>query len=202
MKRSLLPLLCFLPAVGCVVPSPTQVVEPPPPVPDRGYEGVLEFDDMATLNVDPSTLRSGDAPCHEPMLVEVGHVVDGDTFDFEAYQGGSGGRVRVIGVDTPEMGWNGAPSDCYGPEARSFTNQLSGHLVWLTFDRGCRDSYGRHLAYVHLGSGDADMFERQLLRRGLARVHTFSDTDTWAGLFEDDEDAAQENEAGLWSACD
>lgn len=162
------------------------------------FEGLLTFDDVGIAAVDPGTLRAGEQPCRAPVLVNVDWVNDGDTFEVS---GPIEGPVRMIGIDTPEVGHNGEPSDCYGPEAFDFTRQLRDHRVWLTFDAECADRYGRHLAYVHVGGGSADLWQRQLLRRGFARVYTVRGNDRWADLFAHDSALAAAEGKGLWSAC-
>jgi micrococcal nuclease len=162
----------------------------------------LDFDDAQLGDVDPSTLPSSIHPCHAPSLVRVDYVVDGDTLDVTDVLGGdTSGRVRVIGVDTPEVAHGATPADCYGDEAAAFTLQLKGHVVWLTFDAECRDVYDRLLAYVLIGIGKNDSLERQLLRRGFARAYPYGDNRTFEQLFDSDEQAARDVDGGLWGAC-
>ena len=57
---------------------------------------------------------------------------------------------------------------CYGPEAAAYTaSRLFGQVVRLEDDVERHDIYGRRLAYVYL---DGDNFERELLRKGYARL--------------------------------
>lgn len=167
------------------------------------WEGALLLDDARLKAMDPEKLPSGIYPCHQPSLVRVNYAVDGDTLDVTDELGGdAGGRVRVIGVDTPEVSHGADPAECYGPEAASFASQLTDHLVWLTFDSECRDSYGRLLAYVYVGEGINDQLERQLLRRGLARAAAYGDNRTFRELFALDEQIARDGQLGQWGACD
>jgi len=150
--------------------------------------------------IDPDTLPQGDNPCRPPELVFVYDAIDGDTIHVSSSKGTE--SIRLIGVDTPEVGWNGEPSDCYGQEAQAFTRELlEDKQVWLTFDGSCTDAYDRTLAYVHVGNGDQDFFERQLLRRGYGTAFPWSGTDTFEDTFADDESQAMSEGAGLWSAC-
>ena len=155
---------------------------------------VEAIDDL--LWVDPTVLPAGENPCREPVRVLVESVLDGDTF---VGQGDSGEeRVRIIGVDTPEL----SSGDCYAQEAKSFLiEQIFGKWVWLTFDGECYDFYDRTLAYVHLGTNEQDFVERQLLLGGYAKAFPFDDTDTFEDLFAQDESSARENQLGGWSAC-
>ena len=71
-------------------------------------------------------------------------VVDGDTVDV-----GSGERVRLIGIDTPEVGQCG-----YAEASANLSRLVQGKTVKLT--AGARDDvdhYGRLLRYVDLPDG-------------------------------------------------
>lgn len=43
----------------------------------------------------------------------VEYVIDGDTFNATNAAGEDLGRVRVLGIDTPEKSRNGEPAQCY-----------------------------------------------------------------------------------------
>jgi micrococcal nuclease len=165
------------------------------------FEGPIVLDDERVRGLDPSALRAGRTPCRAPILGRVYRVSDGDTIHVEGTSEIVDLDVRFIGVDTPEVAHDGMPAECYGDQATDFTEQLRGHLVWLTFDEDCTDRFGRTLAYVHVGAGDGDMWERQLLRRGYATVLTIGGNDTYAAQFETDEAAASSEDAGLWGFC-
>ena len=94
-------------------------------------------------------------------------VADGDTVTVRA-SGGGRERVRVLGIDTPELG------ECGGAAATRVTRALAlGRSVSLETDpsQGDRDRFGRLLAYVELPGG-RDL-GAELLRRGLARVYVY-----------------------------
>jgi micrococcal nuclease len=148
-------------------------------------------------------LPEGDSPCAEPMLGRVEHhTVDGDTFYILPDAGGDPVKVRVIGVDAPEIEHED-PAECYGNEAWAWADeQLGDRLVWLTFDEECEDRYGRSLAYVFRGDDDAGFFDRALARNGYAIPLTIPPDDTFAELIAADADAARAEDAGLWGACD
>ena len=186
-------LLLFL-LVGCVktVPGLTS---------DTGASHTSDTDPVDLSTIDPDTLPQGDSPCREPELVWVYAVIDGDTVHVDSSQGEE--SIRMIGVDAPEVGWDGAPSDCYGLEAQVFSrNTLEDQEVWLTFDGTCTDLYDRSLAYIHLGSGDQDFFQRRLLRGGYAWDYPWSGTDTFEDTFAEDAFSAEASGEGLWGLCD
>lgn len=88
-------------------------------------------------------------------LEDATKVVDGDTIDVTS------GRIRFIGIDTPERG------ECGFYEAAAVVQALidrSGGKVMLVGD-GERDRYDRELAYVHADGKDVG---EVLLRFGLA----------------------------------
>jgi len=70
----------------------------------------------------------------------VGRVIDGDILELT-----NGARVRLIGVDAPEIGESGAN------EAIHFvTESVSGITIWLESHGSNTDSYGRLRRYVWL----------------------------------------------------
>ncbi len=100
-----------------------------------------------------------------PTSAEVVRVVDGDTIVVSI--NGIEERVRLIGVDAPELDAAG------GPEARGHLAEiLTLDTVWLTEggDGEDRDHYGRLLRYVTDGSPQAVGFDagRTMLEDGYA----------------------------------
>jgi micrococcal nuclease len=77
-------------------------------------------------------------------MVLVTRMVDGDTLALN-----TGERVRLIGVDTPEMKHPKRPVEAFGKEATAFTKPMvEGKCVRLEYDQQRQDKYGRILAYV------------------------------------------------------
>lgn len=170
---------------------------------DPSFEGPIAFDDGATMAIDPATLPAATGPCRAPLLARVTRDVDGDTVHVDGVSELTGDLdVRFIGVNAPEIAHGaGTVAECYGDEATTFTQQLEGHLVWLTFDRECFDVYGRTLAYVFYGSAPEQSWERQLLRRGFARTLSIAPNTSMRPTFDGDEAIAMSEGVGLWSAC-
>ncbi len=121
----------------------------------------------------------------------VQRVVDGDTVVLTGP-----GKVRLIGVDTPEV-FGGR--ECFGPEASAYAKQtLDGVPVRYTVGREERDRYGRLLAYVWLRDGRS--FNALLLARGYARQLTIKPNDLYAPMFARLARQARRSGAGLWGA--
>jgi endonuclease YncB( thermonuclease family) len=83
-----------------------------------------------------------------PQTGIVTHVVDGDTVDVEGV-----GRIRVIGIDTPERGACGFESATQAITVLVLGRQVS-LVAGATEDA---DRYGRLLRYVDVGSQDAGL---------------------------------------------
>ncbi|GAF27401.1 micrococcal nuclease (thermonuclease) homologs [Moorella thermoacetica Y72] len=134
-------------------------------------------------------------------------IADGDTIHVKL--DGREEKVRFIGVNCPEIAHPdlNIKEQPYGREAAAYTkNRLLMKKVWLEFDAGQRDKYGRLLAYVWLGqpvSGSAQearskMFNAELLLKGYAQVMTVPPNVKYAGLFVELQREAQEAGRGLW----
>jgi micrococcal nuclease len=86
------------------------------------------------------------------------YVVDGDTIDVEGV-----GRVRFVGVNTPERGEPGYS------EAKDYVKNMCLYkTVTLDVDdRKNKDKYDRTLAVVYVGNLNLN---QELLKKGLAEV--------------------------------
>ena len=116
-------------------------------------------------------------------------MIDGDTVEMDRL-----GRVRLIGVDTPEEG------RCYETAATRFTrDRLEGEVVRYELGRERRDRYDRTLAYL---SKAGDMHNVALLSEGYAKVLTIPPNDKYESRFERAEREARTTDAGLWDTCD
>jgi len=96
--------------------------------------------------------------------VLVRSVIDGDTIDVATV-----GRVRLLGIDAPEIGRGFDTSAPFAREARERLTQLVLHRwVRLEQEGATHDVYNRHLAYVM--TEDGLFVNAALVREGLARV--------------------------------
>lgn len=77
----------------------------------------------------------------------VTRVVDGDTIWVD--RRGMNEKIRLIGVDTPELYDPRKPVQCFGQEASDYTKALLGQQVYLEPDpsQDSVDKYGR--TYLH-----------------------------------------------------
>lgn len=102
----------------------------------------------STSNSDPKYEASG--RCY--------NVVDGDTIDVEGV-----GRIRLVGVNTPERGQPG-----YQNATDFVKSMVLGKKVDLDIDDAKHfDKYGRTLAVVYIGGINLN---QELLKKGYAKV--------------------------------
>lgn len=101
---------------------------------------------------------------------EVVRVVDGDTLHLGVPDlGGDSTKVRLLGIDAPEMGTNRSERMYYAEEATAFARRLALHQevrVYLDERAGSRDRYQRLLAYIELPDGK--FLNEELLSQGYA----------------------------------
>jgi len=126
--------------------------------------------------------------------VQVGVVFDGDTFRTRR-----GEKIRLLGINTPEVAHGNQAGQAYGLQAkRRLTALLSNQTVRLRMDREKRDKYGRTLAQVYLRDGR--WVNDIMVREGLAHVYTFAPNFYWADHLLKSEAMARNDMRGLWKS--
>ena len=118
--------------------------------------------------------------------------------------------VRLIGIDTPEsVNPDENKNNEYGEIASKYTKELLGQFrtLYLQYDEGREDTYGRTLAYVWLRN-DVDindtnsvasyMFNAILVSQGYADTMTIAPNIKYAATFAALREDAKEKKAGLW----
>jgi micrococcal nuclease len=130
----------------------------------------------------------------------VATVIDGDTIDVVIR--GRDERVRMLGIDTPEIHLDGAPPECFGPEAAAFTASLlpRGTRVRLERDVVGRDHYGRLLAHIYR-LADGLLVNEAILRAGYAQPLTIAPNEVFAERYVAATVAAEADDLGLWATC-
>jgi len=145
-------------------------------------------------------IQGGDQSRYHDRAFRVVHVVDGDTLDIDAPDGDKPKtRIRLWGVDTPELARSGRPEMHFARAAKEFAGQtLEGKEVNVVLaPEKSRDKYGRLLAYVFCERGGR-MFNEMLLEEGFAYADPrFSHP--YKRQFEAMEKRARQNAVGLWA---
>jgi endonuclease YncB( thermonuclease family) len=137
-------------------------------------------------------------PCsaeHTSERVQVVYVTDGDTVKLT-----DGRRLRLIGINTPEISHDGSPSHPLAMQARSALVALldrHNRTLNLQYGRQPRDHYGRMLAHAFLDDGTN--VSARLLDQGLATALVVP-PNTWErDCYATIETAARKQQRGLWA---
>jgi micrococcal nuclease len=145
----------------------------------------------------------GQSSNYADILVK--RVVDGDTLVLE-----NGERVRLIGIDTPEMHESNklyrdaqrteqdiTTIQKLGRRSYEFTkNLVEGKRVSLEFDVERHDKYKRLLAYAYLKDGT--FVNAEIVKQGYASLMTIPPNVKYSDLFLKLYREARENRRGLW----
>lgn len=134
----------------------------------------------------------------------VQYVIDGDTFIIN--KDGQEVKVRLIGVDTPEsvakqeyLDNTGKENTQEGKIASDYVKDLiTDKTVYLEYDIGKEDIYGRTLAYVYLDPEKTLMLQELLLQKGLAKTMTIMPNIKYSIRFANLEKEAKDNDVGFW----
>ena len=118
-------------------------------------------------------------------------VLDGDTIEVGARL-----RVRLLGIDAPEVGAGLDTPAAFAVEARHHLQSLlAQRYVHLETETDTTDKYGRRLAYVF--RDDGLFVNAEMLRAGLARVSARKPLRRLEELHRA-EQSAQQARRGLW----
>jgi micrococcal nuclease len=126
-------------------------------------------------------------------------VIDGDTLDVRLDS--QVVRLRLIGINTPEVVDPRRPVECFGREASTKAHELlDGQTVMVEADpsQGDADRFGRLLRYVWLDDGR--LFNREMIAQGYAFEYTYNLPYIYQAAFKQAERDAREAERGLWSS--
>lgn len=128
--------------------------------------------------------------------VTVARVIDGDTLQLAG-----GRRLRLIGINAPELGRVGRPGQPFARQAQAALERQLGadRRLWLQPGSEARDRHGRLLAHA-FASERGDSVEAALLRAGLALQVALPPNLALADCLAAAERAARSERAGLWQA--
>ncbi len=133
-----------------------------------------------------------------PLRVE--KVTDGDTLTLS-----SGEKLRLIGIDTPEITTKERGQFRYNPqpfalEAKNLVQQLAeGQKVRIEYDLVRRDVYGRSLGYCFIQGKSGEVFlNKQLLEEGFAVLLTIPPNIKYADTFVEAQTNARQKKKGIW----
>ena len=152
---------------------------------------------MFSLLLILTSVTAGAGECQAPEAAEVvtvKTVVDGDTIGLS-----DGRKVRLIGLDTPEIGHHGKLDGVGAQAARQTLQRLideSQGRVYLQPGRQAKDRYGRLLA--HLFNIRRENLTQQLLLVGRGYQIAMPPNLAYLTCYLDAETAAHRAGIGLW----
>jgi endonuclease YncB( thermonuclease family) len=119
-------------------------------------------------------------------------VYDGDTVVLE-----DGRKIRLLGINTPEVQHKDKLADAGGEDARAWlTNKLQHARVRLEFDSEKTDKYKRTLA--HLFSDKKEHINLSLVKAGLATVSIYPPNLLYVKELLAAERKAEQDKLGIW----
>lgn len=162
--------------------------------------GVIIVGFMTHLEVRPnfeSDPNGQQKPTNVPtqrQKAKVSLVLDGDTIEISDKI-----RVRLIGIDTPELKTKTNPPQCFAETAAKITRSLlENQTIEMEKDVSETDRYGRLLRYIYL---DNILINEFLLSAGFARIETIPPDVKYYQLFLEAEKEARSFGRGLWKSC-
>jgi micrococcal nuclease len=149
---------------------------------------LAQTDTIPTLPTEALIDSGPPAPIRETSRCTIRQIIDGDTVECTEF-----GRVRLIGMDTPELS-----QEPYGTLATEALAALApvGSRVELERDAELQDQYGRMLAYVWVEGLQVNW---ALVRQGWAVLLTYPPNVHYVEWYTDAQRQAREDGLGLWA---
>lgn len=125
----------------------------------------------------------------------VERIVDGDTLVLSGL-----GKVRLLGIDTPELEEPRKPVECFALEASARLKELTeGQVVGVEFDetQDQVDKFGRPLVYLY--RKDGLFVNLEMIAGGYAFEYTYNAPYLFQREFKMAEAQARTAQQGLWS---
>ena len=145
-----------------------------------------------------TTAIHAESACQTDQIDEfavVRYVHDGDTVHLE-----DGRKVRLIGINAPELAHDNRPEQAYAQQARAFLDKaLANHdyRVGLRYGMTRHDRHQRTL--THLLTPDGNNIQAMLLQQGLAQAIAHPPSIAFADCYARQEQLARCAGAGIWS---
>ena len=133
-------------------------------------------------------------PHKQPEWQRVEYVHDGDSLKLT-----DGRKIRLIGINTPEVASDSKPAEPFSAEAReSLKSEIrqANNRVGLIYGVRRTDRYGRTLAHLFLPDGTN--LTRKLLRQGLGSLVAISPNITYNKCYQSAQQEARQKQVSIW----
>ncbi len=128
-----------------------------------------------------------------PKVDSVRYVIDGDTVILT-----SGEKIRLIGINAPEISHNGLESQVGGIEAKKYLEYLLvNQTVNVVYGAERNDHFGRSLAYLIRADGMNVNIE--MLKEGYATLSLHPPNLQYAANLQFAQNEAELHQQGIWS---
>lgn len=125
-------------------------------------------------------------------------VSDGDTLRLE-----DGRKVRLIGINSPELGRDNRPAQPLAQHAKTALYRLlaeSGNRINLQYGAERFDPYQRTLAHIYLTDGRS--VQASLLEQGMATAYTTPPNAERSDCYQQAEQIAMQQRRGVWALAE
>ena len=143
----------------------------------------------------PPAGRADDGECRPSAIARwayADYIHDGDTVWLD-----DGAKVRIIGLNAPELAREDQPGEPFAERARDALRRLLTGKVGVEYDEERKDRYGRVLAHVY--SESLVNVAARIIEDGLAYAVTFPPNLKHRRCYRKAEQAARAAGAGIWS---
>ena len=153
-------------------------------------QGSEHYSDQFNVNAKVLDIKPG----YE--FYSVKKIYDGDTVQLE-----DGRKVRLLGINTPEIQHRGKQAEAGGQEAKAWLiNKLRNQRVRLELDAEKTDKYGRTLAYLFTENNE--LINLSLVKQGLATLSIYPLNLRYVNDLMTAQKQAEQNKLGIWALAD
>ncbi len=145
-----------------------------------------DTDDTRTSAESRGSQRADDRDGRRTAVVT--RIIDGDTVEMEGV-----GRVRLIGVDTPERG-----EECFEEATDYLKDRVGGRTVRYRYQSGREDRYDRQLLDLFRGG---QLVNLDIAQAGWGEELTIQPNDHYATRIAAAEQDARAVPRGRWAGC-
>ncbi len=169
-----------------IIKGPEQIIY------EGSKESVKEVVEEESKDVIEVNFESVEEIVEEPKVIEpldnflVTRVIDGDTIEIS-----TGERVRLICIDTPEVGDEG-----YSEATDYLESLILNKSVRLEKDVSETDRYGRLLRYIYLE--DETFVNERIVYYGYGEAYPYNPDTSLCPEIQEAEQYAKDNDLGIW----
>lgn len=125
-------------------------------------------------------------------VVTIEKVHDGDTVNLT-----DGRKLRLIGINTPELARDDRPAEAYAVEAKEYLQTFTEQSrQWqVRWGKQLQDKYGRWLGHVFIGDKNLNA---EIIRQGLGSVIAIPPNQWALSCYQQQERQARNASKGIW----